>query len=112
MPRRLLYLTAIVLLAISVLFVVWQGSFHLKRFSPADPQQTLILWAMSTLIFVLMVTPRLGPLADRHQALRRASRQPRRLADQDQAGGRRAGAQRRARLFSWWPFSYKFSIST
>jgi PAS domain S-box-containing protein len=44
------------LLAISVLFVLWQGSFHLKQFGPADPQQTLILWAISALIFVLMVT--------------------------------------------------------
>jgi PAS domain S-box-containing protein len=56
MRRRLVYGSAIVLLAISVLFVVWQGSFHLKQFGPADPQQTLILWAISTLIFVLMVT--------------------------------------------------------
>jgi PAS domain S-box-containing protein len=52
----LVYGSAIVLLAISVLFVVWQGSFHLKQFGPADPQQTLILWAISILIFVLMVT--------------------------------------------------------
>ena len=56
MRRRLVYGSAIVLLAISVLFVVWQGAFHLKQFGPADPQQTLILWAISTLIFVLMVT--------------------------------------------------------
>jgi len=56
MRRRLVYGSAIVLLAISVLLVVWQGSFHLKRFGPADPQQTLILLAISTLIFVLMVT--------------------------------------------------------
>ena len=55
MRRRLVYGSAIFLLAISVLFVVWQGSFHLKRFGPADPQQTLILLAISTLIFVLMV---------------------------------------------------------
>jgi PAS domain S-box-containing protein len=56
MPRRLLYGTAIVLLALSVAFVVWQGSFHLKRWGPADAQQTLILWAISILIFLLMVT--------------------------------------------------------
>jgi len=55
MPRRLLYGTAIVLLVLSVGFVVWEGSFHLKRWGPADAQQTLILWAISTLIFVLMV---------------------------------------------------------
>jgi nitrogen fixation/metabolism regulation signal transduction histidine kinase len=56
MRRRLVYGSAIFLLAISVLFVVWQGSFHFKRFGPADPQQTLIIWAISSLIFVLMVT--------------------------------------------------------
>src|ERR1039457_7714724 len=56
MRRRLVYGSAIVLLAVSVLFVVLQGSFHLKQFGPADPQETLILWAISTLIFVLMVT--------------------------------------------------------
>ncbi len=54
MRRRLLYGSAIVLLAISVLFVVWQGSFHPKSLSP-NPQQTLIFWAASTLAFALMV---------------------------------------------------------
>ena len=54
MKQRLIYSLAIVLLVLSVLLVVWQGSFHL--FGPANPQQTLIFWMMSSLIFILMVT--------------------------------------------------------
>ena len=54
MKKRLAYVFAIILLAISVLLVVWQGSFSLFR--RANPQQTFIFWAMSSLIFILMVT--------------------------------------------------------
>ena len=56
MRQRLLYGSAIVLLAISVILVVWQGSFHFGEYGPADPTQTFIFWAISTLIFLLMVT--------------------------------------------------------
>jgi nitrogen fixation/metabolism regulation signal transduction histidine kinase len=56
MRKRLLYGFAIVLLVFSVVLVVWQGSFSLKDFPPSNPSQTLIFWAMSTLIFILMVT--------------------------------------------------------
>jgi two-component system nitrogen regulation sensor histidine kinase NtrY len=56
MRKRLLYGSAIVLLALSVTLVVWQGSFHFGEFGPADPTQTFIFWAISTLIFLLMVT--------------------------------------------------------
>jgi len=45
-----------VLLAVSVLLVVWQGSFDTSNFAPANPNQTFIFWAVSILIFVLMVT--------------------------------------------------------
>jgi two-component system, NtrC family, nitrogen regulation sensor histidine kinase NtrY len=55
MRKRLLYSTGIVLLVVSVLLVVWQGSFHIN-FGPRDPSQTFIFWAISSLIFVLMVT--------------------------------------------------------
>ncbi|HEY1265155.1 MAG TPA: hypothetical protein VGF06_16620, partial [Terriglobales bacterium] len=55
MKKRLVYGSAAVLLAISVLLVVWQGSFTLGEFGPADPTQTVIFWAISSLIFVLMV---------------------------------------------------------
>jgi PAS domain S-box-containing protein len=56
MRKRLLYGLAIVLLVASTVLVVWQGSFHQKDFIPSNPAQTLILWAVSTLIFILMVT--------------------------------------------------------
>jgi PAS domain S-box-containing protein len=53
MRKRLAYLFAPILVLLSVL-VVWQGSFH--TFGPANPQQTLIFWFISSLIFILMVT--------------------------------------------------------
>jgi two-component system, NtrC family, nitrogen regulation sensor histidine kinase NtrY len=56
MKKRLLYGSAVVLLVVSVLLVVWQGSFNLGKFGPANPGQTLIFWAISSLIFILMVT--------------------------------------------------------
>jgi len=56
MRKRLFYTFASVLLAISVAFFVWQGSFHLSDFDPGSSSQTLILWAVSLLIFILMVT--------------------------------------------------------
>src|ERR1700693_5793881 len=56
MRKRLFYWFASVLLVISVVLVVWQGSFRLSNFGPSNPSQTLILWAVSTLIFILMVT--------------------------------------------------------
>jgi two-component system nitrogen regulation sensor histidine kinase NtrY len=56
MKKRLFYSFASVLLALSVGFFVWQGSFHLSDFDPASSSQTLILWAVSLLIFILMVT--------------------------------------------------------
>ncbi|MBV8907335.1 MAG: HAMP domain-containing protein [Acidobacteriia bacterium] len=55
MKKRLLYGFAIVLLVVSVLLVVWQGSFRIG-FGPRDPSQTFAFWAISTLIFILMVT--------------------------------------------------------
>ena len=53
MRKRLAYLFAPILLLLTVL-VVWQGSFH--TFGPANPQQTLIFWFISSLTFILMVT--------------------------------------------------------
>ena len=55
MKRRLAYGFLLFLLAVSVLLVVWQGSFRIG-FGPRDPSQTFIFWALSSLIFVLMVT--------------------------------------------------------
>jgi hypothetical protein len=55
MRKRLLYGSAIVLLVVSVLLVVWQGSFRIG-FGPRDASQTFAFWAISSLIFILMVT--------------------------------------------------------
>ena len=55
MKKRVLYGFAILLLVLSTVLVVWQGSFHQRDFMP-QPAQTLILWAVSTLIFILMIT--------------------------------------------------------
>ncbi|MDQ6677124.1 MAG: ATP-binding protein [Acidobacteriota bacterium] len=56
MRRRLIYGFGTFLLLILVVLVVWQGSFDFGSYEPQDPTQTLILWSVSTLIFVLMVT--------------------------------------------------------
>jgi PAS domain S-box-containing protein len=56
MRKRLFFGFAAVLLAVSVLLVVWQGSFNPGQFKPANPQQTVIFWAISSLIFILIVT--------------------------------------------------------
>ena len=44
-----------VALAVSVLLVAWQGSFKMGNFGPTTSRQTLIFWAASLLIFVLMM---------------------------------------------------------
>jgi PAS domain S-box-containing protein len=56
MKNRILYGSALVLLIISATLVIWQGSFDFGGFRPNDPQQTFTLWAVSILIFLLMVT--------------------------------------------------------
>lgn len=56
MKNRLLYGSALVLLMISATLVIWQGSFDFGGYGPSDPEQTFIFWAVSTLIFLLMVT--------------------------------------------------------
>ena len=56
MKKRLLNGLAIVLLALSVVLVIWQGSFSFGEFGPSDVTQTFIYWAVSSLVFVLMVT--------------------------------------------------------
>ena len=56
MRKRLIYGSLSILLAISVILVVWEGSFNPGNFRPTNPNQTLIFWAVSSLIFLLMVT--------------------------------------------------------
>ncbi len=55
MKKRLLRWAAVVALVVSVLLVAWQGSFNMRSFSPSTSRQTLIFWAASLLIFILMM---------------------------------------------------------
>jgi PAS domain S-box-containing protein len=55
MRRRILYGSGIAILLILVVLVVWQGSFKVGP-TPSSPEQTLVFWAVSTMIFLLMVT--------------------------------------------------------
>src|SRR5437764_7716148 len=43
-------------LAILASLLVWQGSFTFGDYGPTSSQQTFLLWAISTLIFLLTVT--------------------------------------------------------
>ncbi len=56
MRQRLLYLSGIVLLVLSATLVIWQGSFDFGEHGPVDPSQTLIFWAVSSLVFLLFIT--------------------------------------------------------
>lgn len=56
MRKRLLYGSAIALLVISLVVIVWQGSFSFGEFAPPTAGLTYIFWAVSLLIFLLMVT--------------------------------------------------------
>jgi len=55
MRKHLAFGSGVVLLAILVTLVVWQGSFNLDQFAPTSIQQTYVFWAVSTLVFVLTV---------------------------------------------------------
>jgi PAS domain S-box-containing protein len=56
MKKRLIYGSGIFLLLVLMTLVVWQGgSFSASVYTPADPTQTLVLWPVSLLIFILMV---------------------------------------------------------
>ena len=54
MRKRLTIGSGIVLLAILVTLVVWQGSFR-SPIAPSNIEQTYVFWGVSTLIFVLTV---------------------------------------------------------
>ncbi|MCS7316050.1 MAG: ATP-binding protein [Bryobacterales bacterium] len=45
-----------ILLLISAALVIWQGSFSFGPFAPSSPEQTVLYWAISTLVFLLTVT--------------------------------------------------------
>lgn len=56
MKKRVTYALGVLVLAFLVTLIVWQGSFRVGDFGPTSPEQTLIFWAISTLVFVLAVT--------------------------------------------------------
>jgi PAS domain S-box-containing protein len=56
MKKRLLLGFGVLLLAVSVILVVWQGSFKMGNIGPTNVGQTFVFWAISILIFILMVT--------------------------------------------------------
>jgi len=55
MRKRVAFGSGVLLLAILVTLVVWQGSFNLDQFAPSSIQQTYLFWAVSTLVFILTV---------------------------------------------------------
>jgi len=57
MPRRLLYGLYAVLFIVSVTLIVWQGSFSgsFGSFVPGDPDQTFVVYGVSTIIFLVFV---------------------------------------------------------
>ncbi|HEX7360945.1 MAG TPA: ATP-binding protein [Bryobacteraceae bacterium] len=55
MRRRLALAAAALSLLVLLSLLVWQGSFSFS-FAPSDLRETIILWAVSTLIFLLTVT--------------------------------------------------------
>jgi len=56
MRKRYLFGSGLALLAILLTLVVWQVSFSFGEYGPATALQTFVLWAISTLIFLLTVT--------------------------------------------------------
>ena len=57
MPKRLLYGLYAVLFIVSVTLIVWQGSFSgsFGSFAPDDPDQTFVIYGVSTIIFLVFV---------------------------------------------------------
>jgi two-component system, NtrC family, nitrogen regulation sensor histidine kinase NtrY len=56
MRTRLHYAAAGLTLLVLIGLVIWQGSFNMGKFGPANTAQVFLYWAMSTLVFLLMVT--------------------------------------------------------
>ncbi|HZS57459.1 MAG TPA: ATP-binding protein [Bryobacteraceae bacterium] len=54
MRRRFAFAAAALSLLILLALVIWQGSFRIP-YSPANLSETIVLWAVSTLIFLLTV---------------------------------------------------------
>ncbi|MCX6624491.1 MAG: hypothetical protein NTY38_26195, partial [Acidobacteria bacterium] len=56
MKKRALYGGGLVAFVVLVTLVVWQGSFSFGDYAPSNPQETVLFWAISTLVFLLTVT--------------------------------------------------------
>jgi two-component system, NtrC family, nitrogen regulation sensor histidine kinase NtrY len=56
MRRSFLYGLGVVLLILSATLVIWEGSFTFGDYAPTSPVQTILYWAVSTLVFLLTVT--------------------------------------------------------
>ena len=56
MRNRYWIAAGLVLLAVLIGFLVWMGSFSFGPLAPVDAGQTLVYWAVSTLIYILTVT--------------------------------------------------------
>lgn len=56
MRKRHVLVFSAVLLPILVTLILWQQSFTFGDYGPANPVQTIVFWAVSTLIFLLAVT--------------------------------------------------------
>jgi two-component system nitrogen regulation sensor histidine kinase NtrY len=55
MRKRVLIGLGALLLAFLVAMLVWQGSFSFGEYGPTNPEQTLLFWAVSTLVALLTV---------------------------------------------------------
>ncbi len=56
MKERVLTAVVAVALAVSLVLVIWQGSFTFGEYAPTSIEQTWLFWSVSTLMFLLMVT--------------------------------------------------------
>ena len=55
MRSRLWYTSGFIAMSILMSLVIWQVSFHFGDFGPKDLSQTVIFWAVSTIVFILTV---------------------------------------------------------
>ncbi len=55
LQHRTKFTAGLVLLAVLMALVIWQGSFDFGQYAPTSPEQTYVFWGFSTLIFLLTV---------------------------------------------------------
>ena len=55
MRKRVILGSGVVLLAILVTLLIWQGSFTFGPYAPSSLEQAYLFWALSTIIFILTV---------------------------------------------------------